>query len=278
MFFWGKIVGACLGFLVLGPAGALLGVFIGNIFDKGLSNHITRPHQPYHQEKRVAVRLAFQHALFSLMGHIAKSDGRVNESEIAHANGIMRELRFSYRERQKAMQAFNAGKKAAFNYHEPLKSFLMLSKDNHKLQMAFVQIIYRFAQAGGLSNNKIAIVNGMLRAFNLAPLHEQAHAQGNFYQHFHHQQRQQKSYQYQQHEQRAEPNTSFYEPDAYRILKVSAGASKQEVKRAYRKLISEYHPDKQIAKGASEATIQAANEKTQTIRKAYESICESRGW
>ncbi len=55
-------------------------------------------------------------------------------------------------------------------------------------------------------------------------------------------------------------------------------ASKQEVKKAYRRLLSRNHPDKLIAQGLPEAMIKVANEKTQKIMKAYELICRSKGW
>jgi DnaJ like chaperone protein len=42
--------------------------------------------------------------------------------------------------------------------------------------------------------------------------------------------------------------------------------------------MSQNHPDKLIAKKASASLIQKANEKTQAISKAYESICEYKGW
>ena len=65
---------------------------------------------------------------------------------------------------------------------------------------------------------------------------------------------------------------------AYAILEVSPTSSKQDVKRAYRRLMSKNHPDKLIAKGLPESMIKIANEKTQAISKAYEQICESKGW
>ncbi len=57
---------------------------------------------------------------------------------------------------------------------------------------------------------------------------------------------------------------------------MAESASDQEVKKAYRKLMSENHPDKLAARGVPEEMIRMATEKTAEISKAYEMIKESR--
>jgi DnaJ like chaperone protein len=41
--------------------------------------------------------------------------------------------------------------------------------------------------------------------------------------------------------------------------------------------MNQNHPDKLVAKGLPESMMKAAEEKTRSIRAAYEVICESRG-
>ncbi|HEY3700465.1 MAG TPA: co-chaperone DjlA, partial [Spongiibacteraceae bacterium] len=60
--------------------------------------------------------------------------------------------------------------------------------------------------------------------------------------------------------------------DAYRALGVSSDASAAEVKTAYRKLMSQHHPDKLIAQGVPPDMVKMATEKTQEIQAAYELI------
>ena len=65
---------------------------------------------------------------------------------------------------------------------------------------------------------------------------------------------------------------------AYQVLGVTESASNQEIKKAYRKLMSEHHPDKLAAKGVPEEMIRMATEKTAEISKAYDMIKDSRGF
>jgi DnaJ like chaperone protein len=64
--------------------------------------------------------------------------------------------------------------------------------------------------------------------------------------------------------------------DAYAALGVSADVDDKTLKRAYRKLMSENHPDKLIAKGVPDDMIKLATERSQEIQAAYEMIKKSR--
>ena len=50
------------------------------------------------------------------------------------------------------------------------------------------------------------------------------------------------------------------------------------IKRAYRKLMSEHHPDKLVAKGLPPEMMEMAKQKAQEIQKAYELIKEQKGF
>ena len=53
---------------------------------------------------------------------------------------------------------------------------------------------------------------------------------------------------------------------------MSPETSDREIKRAYRKLISQYHPDKLIGQGVPEDMIEQATERSKEIHAAYELI------
>ena len=60
----------------------------------------------------------------------------------------------------------------------------------------------------------------------------------------------------------------------YKILKVDEGASLDDIKKSYRKLVMKYHPDK--LQGVSEDIIKLANEKFLSIQEAYEKVLKDR--
>ena len=64
--------------------------------------------------------------------------------------------------------------------------------------------------------------------------------------------------------------------NAYRVLGVSPSAPDAEVKKAYRRLMSQNHPDKLAAKGLPESMRQMAEQKTREITGAYEIVERAR--
>ena len=63
----------------------------------------------------------------------------------------------------------------------------------------------------------------------------------------------------------------------YKVLDVPESATDAEVKRAYRRLMNQHHPDKLVAKGMPEEMVKIANEKSQQIRRSYDRIKKARG-
>ena len=66
--------------------------------------------------------------------------------------------------------------------------------------------------------------------------------------------------------------------DAYAVLGVTANDDEKAIKRAYRKRMSEHHPDKLASKGLPEQAMEIAKNKAQDIQAAYELIKERRGF
>ncbi|MBL7480256.1 co-chaperone DjlA [Legionella bononiensis] len=295
---WGKLLGAFFGFLTAGPIGALFGILVGNFFDRGLASHFTNPHWYYLSEKRKAVQKAFFETTFSVMGHIAKADGRVTEQEINMAKLLMKEMRLSSEQQTLAKRLFNEGKQKQFKLDSALFQLKKICRDNRELLKLFVDIQYRAAQVDGLTTTKIKVLDIVFACLGFAPLHKQYRFYEDFnyssyaqqqqeqtQQQTHQQQQQQHHYKEYSHSSSSQKQYQ-YKPQspqnnlahAYALIEVSPDSSKQEVKRAYRRLLSRNHPDKLIAQGLPEEMIKLANDKTHKIMKAYELICQSKGW
>lgn len=288
---WGKLIGAFFGFLVAGPTGALFGLIIGNFFDRGLTLHFSQPFWHYHNEKNPEVREMFLNALFATLGHLAKANGQVSAQDIEYANAIIGQMKLNHTQKKRAQEFFVQGKSAQFNLDLKLHQLYKTIYNKPFLIRLFVDTHYQFIKQGNISEKQVTILNTVLSHLQLAPLYQhhqfardfpwygtrqQSGAQQQDYQSYHRYQQHQQHHQ--NYQQQPPPNYRSGAEDPYTILKIQPNATKAEVKQAYRRQISHYHPDKLIAKGASANIIKSATEKTQQIRKAYEKICLMQGW
>ena len=76
----------------------------------------------------------------------------------------------------------------------------------------------------------------------------------------------------------AQPTSAQSLEAAYGVLGVTPQATNDEVKKAYRRLMSQHHPDKLVARGLPQSMIGVAEQKTHEVRMAYERIKEQRGF
>ena len=84
--------------------------------------------------------------------------------------------------------------------------------------------------------------------------------------------------------ERGQKQDGYYKPSpgeslaqAYEILGSSPQTSTVEIKRRYRKLVKENHPDRVIAKGLPQEFVHLASERFKEIQGAYEAIARERG-
>jgi len=249
MYILGKLFGALFGGLIAGPLGFLLGLMVGHAFDKGLQLNV-------HLGPRVDFAEAvFFKTTFKMMGYIAKADGRVSEQEIANARKIMSQLQLDARQKQQAIQFFNQGKSGQFNWESTIDHFIRYCGSQKQLVHLFVDIQVQAALVDGLESHA--------KHYLLVRLCEKLQVNVVF------KQRQRQS--------RPQQRTVADElKEAYRLLGVSPQADKQQIKRAYRQLVSQNHPDKLVAKGLPKAMIQMATKRMQKIQKAYELVSNAK--
>jgi DnaJ like chaperone protein len=282
---WGKFIGAFLGYCIAGPIGILLGLFIGTIFVQQLRLHYSHPLLSYFQEKNETIQRIFFDTTFSVMGYVAKADGRVTEQEINLARTIMREMHLKQEQKLLAMHLFNEGKSPHFNLRATLLQLQRACRANRDLLKLFIDIQYQIAQIDGLTTRKIQVLDVIFTNLGFAPINRQYRFYEDFGFNHSHTQNQSEAHQsssssesYSSYSKYNYKSSRTNLDHAYALMGVSSSANKQEVKGAYRRLLSRNHPDKLIAQGLPPEKIKVANEKTQKIVKAYELICESKGW
>lgn len=262
MSWQGKAFGALIGVLAGGPVGALAGAFIGHLYDSQAHIRNTSPHVGNAGSARVQEE--FFRATFQTMGHIAKADGRVSEQDIRAARAMMAELRLGEREVQLAIQLFTEGKAASFPLDATLRRLYGLCSQRPDLCRMFIQIQLQAALwSGSLNAAARQVLSRACRilevsVFELVQMEALLRMQ------------------------RASARTHTPQPaadrlkEAYAVLGLSHTATDADVKRAYRRLMNQNHPDKLHSKGLPESMMQMAQEKTRQIRAAYDLIRETR--
>jgi DnaJ like chaperone protein len=252
MQWFGKGIGGLIGAFIAGPIGSLLGVIVGHQWDQTSGRGSVRE----------ISRLFFE-VTFEIMGQVAKIDGRVSEDEVRAARGIMRGMRLSEAQVQNAIEHFTRGKSASYPLDDRLTELAAQLGRRSELARAFVQIqlqaavaagdvgadkrqaLWRVASALGIDRAELAHLEAIVRGYGPGA---------------------------------AQPTKAESLAAAYGVLGVTAQATNEEVKTAYRRLMSQHHPDKLVARGLPQSMIGVAEQKTHEVRTAYEHIKTQRGF
>lgn len=265
MSWWGKALGGAFGFMLGGPLGALLGAALGHKLDQKVAEGGLAGFDVGAQQR---VQAVFFMATFSVMGHLAKADGRVSEGEIAAAREVMARMGLNPLLRKAAMRLFNQGKQPDFPLDDVLQQFRREVRQRRTLLQTFMEFLLMAAYADGsvhaaerrllqhisfqlgFDAGEFEMIENMVRAGRRFDGGYRPRAQS--------------------------PRGSV--EDAYAVLGVSQEAGEEDIKKAYRRLLSQHHPDKLVAKGLPEEMMKLATERTHQIRSAYEQIRHQRGF
>jgi DnaJ like chaperone protein len=242
---WGKLLGAALG-LRFGPAAVALGTLFGHVFDAGwLRVKISRGSE------------VFAHSLFELLGYMARIDGRVSDRETAFGEQLMDQLDLQDDARAGAVRCFNNGRSEKFDPHYTLKTFTtqfgLRSDMAEQLLACVVAAAYVEGELDQAERDAIRLISADLgfrseelmrliaryRPSNLTPIDDVA--------------------------------------EAYKTLGVASSAGLDEIKQSYRRLISQYHPDKLQGAGIRGDALTGAQNKASAVRAAFERILAVRG-
>jgi DnaJ like chaperone protein len=260
----GKIIGGAIGFYTGNFVGLALGVLLGNAFDR---TQAKRAINELNRNTQGVLQTVFFEATFSVMGKMAKADGRVSEKEIELARHIMARMALNENQRLEAMRLFNEGKSPGFSAETILAELAEVVGHRMTLAQIFLEIQLQAAYADGqLTVNERDVLHTIstqlgINRVQFEIIHQRIRAQMHF----------------SDGQQRGQSRSSASQlSSAYQVLGVEETATDAELKKAYRRLMSQHHPDKLVAKGLPAEMMAIAKEKTQDIQKAYEQIRKAR--
>lgn len=257
---FGKVIGGLIGLVVGGLFGLIIGLFVGHMFDRGLLTSM-KFGSPENVER---IKHSFFETTFLLSGYLAKADGRVSEQEVQHTEQVFTQMALNAEQRKRAIELFRQGAAEGFEVEPVVSNFLEVCGHQRQLQQALLVFLVSLAMADqqldAAEHSALQRIATLL-GYGLAQL-EQLLSMVRAQEHFHSQ------------ANTAQSATTL--EDAYTALGVRQDVSDRELKQAYRKRMSENHPDKLIAKGVPEEMVKLATERSQEIQAAYEMIKQTR--
>ncbi len=254
-------LGALIGWWIAGLKGFILGGALGYL--------IGRLARVYLRRRLDTARSQFVDSTFEVMGALCKADGVVTRDEIRAVEEMFLRLHLSEPQKAAAKAAFSRGKEAGFDLDGAARRFAESTAGNPLMLQLFLQLqlaaiaadgvvqpvaremLVRVARQLGLAEYHIAQLEALLRAAN-APGGEAAAPH--------------------------RPPSRDRLQDAYIALGLTPEATEAEIKRAYRKMISETHPDKLASQGLPQNLRELAEERAREINAAYEVLKRARNF
>ena len=274
MIWGGKLLLGAIGYLIGNWVGLAIGVLAGHWIDrKVMMVQAWNPFRPWRPGEQAALTEVQLDTAFAIMGHLAKSDGRVSEAEIAQAEALMARMELDDSQRQKARERFRDGKQQDFPLDDTVRAFAHRIRHRRHLMLVFMEMLLSAALADGvLSPQEEQILLRVATGLGVPQQHFQQlmqmlAAQARF-----------QTGQSGSGSGGVGPGAASQIEDAYAVLGVTPSDSDAEIKRAYRRLMSQHHPDKLAARGVPAEMIRVATEKSARISSAYDVIKKQRGF
>ncbi len=212
-------------------------------------------------------RMSVPEEIIALMAKIAKSDGKISELEIEFMSDTIKSMAHAMKSAGLPDVVVASAKKRLFALanrakkdQNPTSYYCQtLSESGVEVRAGALMQMISFASLDGLSDNTLQLIFeiGRLMNFNdeqVQQLIDQVNGQGG---------------------------SSYSKPemakDPYAILGCKESDDFSHIKKAYRKMVKEHHPDFMHGKGMDDAEIKAATEKMQDINAAFEDIKKRTG-
>lgn len=201
--------------------------------------------------------------LFLLFGHLARADGHVSQQEAELGEQLITRLDLNRHGRKLAVHQFERGKQGGFNLQAELQAFTAIHPPRSARALGLLDVLIELARADGrLRPAERGLLEKIATGLGVNPLDLKRRLD----------------------EGQPLPvippltaSRSALLERAYALLGIAAEASDDDVRQAYRRLLSRLHPDKLAGQGLSPKVLQGAQERTQEVRGAYETVRAARG-
>ncbi|NLK84860.1 MAG: co-chaperone DjlA [Aeromonadales bacterium] len=299
----GSILGGLIGLFFGGPVTGLVGAGIGYfLVDK--PTELKRKNDEKAQKaftQDANYNIALVDITFSLAGYIARGAGRINEEHIKLANQIMDVMQLSENSRQVARHSFNKGKSDDFDILSKVSELKRLIGTNTSMIEYLLEIeiqvalsdmtleedeIRRLIYLGQLlevsADHMRRLINSRYSQMILERVrngdYEAYKRTGGFggyrysNQDYGNNQKDSSDNSYNSYQSAGTDKLKA----AYDLLEVSESDSDETIKRAHKKLMLKYHPDRLASQGLTPEMIRLYTEKAKDIQAAFDLIKKER--
>ena len=220
-----------------------------------------------HSGYKAGTQTVFFIALFSVLGRMARVDGRIRPTELAQNRKVMDQLKLNAQQQQLATRLFSTGAQANFNLDQILGRFNRLCSHRVSLLQIFVEVQLQMALADGvMQSSEQELLNKICKRLDISQaIFNRIEKRVRVVKPVDGSQTQSKK-----------PAKAMSLASACELLGVSRWDSEQSITHAYRRHLSLNHPDKMMARGCNDAEIQAAIVRVQEIKWAYEIVSKSK--
>lgn len=230
----GSAVGGIMGFMFAGPLGAIAGIYLGKAFDQNKST------------QRIEPKAVFQINLIAILSYMARVDGRVDEKEVRAILEMFRRMGYGPAQMGTIQQTLQFSLQQPIQLGEVCRNFTRATSYQERLML--LRMVYVVVMADGVVHPAEKKAIEEIVVYFQITVEDFRAIQGEFIK---------------------DVDDSKY----YKVLGLNKGATKAEIKRAYRKLALSHHPDRVAHLGPEYAKI--ATEKFKDINEAYQKVLDS---
>lgn len=259
LMYMGKILGFILGFYLTRTLfGGIVGAFAGHIFfdlagkrarSKGRGPRMHFGGFQFGSSAMFHRQDLFYKSFFTLLGKIASSDGSVSEVERRYFQSLLDNMKLHGQMREMAERYFSESAQNPQTYQDIARQFYDATTAQPQLRSQLLYQLVGLASADKfIAKDERELLEKVAEIFGVSDT-QLDHMCRSF---------------------------DASDSKSYHVLGVTPDSSDEEIKKAYRTMIKEYHPDILKSKGLPASMLEFAEQRFHEIQSAWEQIKKER--